>query len=84
MWVVKREFADRADGLHCYEVGDSYPRKGLAEDESRIKELAKPRWDERLGKFFAFIEETGCDAGISLKPVKASGHGARGPIKPNQ
>lgn len=39
MYRVVYKFRDLKDGLHTYKVGDTYPRKGVIEDEKRIEEL---------------------------------------------
>lgn len=36
---VIRFFYDLTDSEHLYNVGDSFPRKGLAVSDARIKEL---------------------------------------------
>lgn len=37
---VIRFFYDLTDSAHEYHVGDSFPRKGMAVSDARIKELA--------------------------------------------
>lgn len=39
-YKVTRLFYDMQDSAHLYNVGDSFPRKGLAVSEKRIAELA--------------------------------------------
>lgn len=38
-YKVTRFFYDLQDSDHLYNVGDSYPRKGLAVSDKRIEEL---------------------------------------------
>ena len=40
MFRVIKHFTDMQDGNFAYEIGDTYPRKGLSVLPSRIKELA--------------------------------------------
>ena len=40
MYKVVFKFADVEDGLHVYDVGDTYPRKGVKASGRRIAELA--------------------------------------------
>ena len=40
MYKVIKHFTDMQDGNFAYEIGDTYPRKGLSVLPSRIKELA--------------------------------------------
>lgn len=40
MYKVIKHFVDLQDNNHKYDVGDTYPRKGLNVLPSRIKELA--------------------------------------------
>ena len=40
MYRVIKHFVDLQDNNHKYDVGDTYPRKGLNVLPSRIKELA--------------------------------------------
>lgn len=40
MYTVIRYFEDLTDNNFPYNVGDTYPREGLAPTEERIKELA--------------------------------------------
>ena len=40
MYKVIKHFVDLQDNNHKYDVGDTYPRKGLSVLPSRIKELA--------------------------------------------
>lgn len=44
---VIRFFYDLNDSAHEYNVGDSYPRKGIAVTDARIKELSSDK--NRLG-----------------------------------
>ena len=39
MYKVICRFADLQDESHVYEVGDTYPRKGVKPSEERISEL---------------------------------------------
>lgn len=39
MYKVIESFTDLQDANHLYKVGDEYPRKGMAVDEKRVKEL---------------------------------------------
>ena len=39
-YVATCKFRDLQDKGRIYEKGDTYPRRGLKKDESRIKELA--------------------------------------------
>ena len=39
MYVVIKSFGDLQDDGHIYEIGDTYPRKGLKPKKSRIEEL---------------------------------------------
>lgn len=40
MYKVVKFFTDMQDGNHAYEVGDTYPRKGVKADKKRIAELS--------------------------------------------
>ena len=40
MYRVIKHFTDMQDGNLAYEIGDTFPRKGLSVLPSRIKELA--------------------------------------------
>ena len=40
MWKVVKYFTDLQDGHYAYNVGDTYPRKGLNPSEERIVELS--------------------------------------------
>lgn len=40
MFRVIEAFADRADNLHIYQPGDTYPRAGFVPDDKRVSELA--------------------------------------------
>ena len=40
MFRVIKHFTDMQDGNFAYEIGDTFPRKGLSVLPSRIKELA--------------------------------------------
>lgn len=40
MYRVIKHFVDLQDNNHKYDVGDTYPRKGMSVLPSRIKELA--------------------------------------------
>lgn len=40
MYKVIKYFTDLQDKNHAYEVGDTYPRKGLKVTDERIEELA--------------------------------------------
>ena len=40
MYKVIKHFTDMQDGNFAYEIGDTYPRKGMSVLPSRIKELA--------------------------------------------
>ena len=40
MYKVIKHFTDMQDANFAYEIGDTYPRKGLSVLPSRIKELA--------------------------------------------
>ena len=43
MFRVIRMFDDMKDGLHRYEVGETYPRAGYKPSPDRIKELSTTR-----------------------------------------
>ena len=53
MYRVISRFADLSDFSHIYEVGDSYPRKGLSPSPERIAELMGSK--NKVGK--PLIEE---------------------------
>ena len=40
MYKVIKLFADLQDNNHVYNVGDTYPRKGVSVTDARIAELA--------------------------------------------
>lgn len=40
MWIVKREFADMADGGYVYREGERYPRYGAQASQDRLRELS--------------------------------------------
>ena len=40
MYVVKAFFTDLQDNNHAYNVGDTFPRDGMAVTSDRIKELS--------------------------------------------
>ena len=40
MYKVIERFADLQDSNHVYEVGDTFPRKGLEVSDERLAELA--------------------------------------------
>lgn len=40
MWKVVKYFTDLQDDGYAYNVGDTYPRKGLNPSEERIAELS--------------------------------------------
>lgn len=40
MWKVIKYFTDLQDENYAYNVGDTYPRKGLNPSEERIAELS--------------------------------------------
>lgn len=40
MYKVIKYFTDLQDNSHPYNVGDTFPRKGVKVDESRIAELS--------------------------------------------
>lgn len=40
MFRVIEAFADRADNLHIYQPGDTYPRAGFVPDDKRVAELS--------------------------------------------
>ena len=66
-------FSDLQDGDHVYNVGDEYPRKGLAPSDARIAELSGK--ENLLGR--ALIEEVKEDA----KPAKKETKAAKKPAK---
>jgi hypothetical protein len=43
MYKVIKHFVDLQDNNHKYDVGDTYPRKGLNVLQSRINELASSK-----------------------------------------
>lgn len=43
MYKVIKSFVDLQDNNHKYDVGDTYPRKGLNVLQSRINELASKK-----------------------------------------
>lgn len=43
MYKVLENFMDAVDGLHLYEAGDTYPRKGYKPDPERVKYLASSK-----------------------------------------
>ena len=43
MYKVIKYFTDLKDDGHPYNVGDTYPKKGLTVTEARIKELASSK-----------------------------------------
>ena len=43
MYKVIKHFVDLQDSNHKYDVGDTYPRKGLNVLQSRINELASDK-----------------------------------------
>ena len=43
MYKVIKHFVDLQDNNHKYDVGDTYPRKGLNVLQSRINELASDK-----------------------------------------
>ena len=40
MYKVIKHFSDLQDNCHAYNVGDTFPRKGLTVSEKRIAELS--------------------------------------------
>lgn len=40
MWKVVKYFTDLQDDGYAYNVGDTYPRKGLNPSEERVAELS--------------------------------------------
>ena len=57
MYKVIKHFVDLQDNNHKYDIGDTYPRKGLNVLQSRINELASdknkqktPLIEEIIGK----------------------------------
>lgn len=56
MYKVVGRFADMLDSSYLYEVGDSYPRKGVTPTSQRIKELSGSK--NRVGKpLIKYIED---------------------------
>ena len=43
MYKVIKHFVDLQDSNHKYDIGDTYPRKGLSVLPSRIRELASDK-----------------------------------------
>lgn len=43
MYKVIKHFTDMQDGNFAYEIGDTFPRKGLSVLPSRIRELASDK-----------------------------------------
>lgn len=56
MYKVIARFADLQDGSHIYEIGDTYPRKGLKPSKERIEELASDK--NKIGIPLIKLEET--------------------------
>ena len=54
MYKVIKHFVDLQDNNHKYDVGDTYPRKGLNVLQSRINELASNKNKQKT----PLIEET--------------------------
>lgn len=57
MYVVKAFFTDLQDNNHAYNVGDTFPRDGMAVTPDRIKELS----GENNKRGIALIEEVRAD-----------------------
>lgn len=56
MYKVIKYFTDKDDNRHPYEVGDTFPRKGLKVSEERLAELAGS--DNLRGEpLIVFVEE---------------------------
>lgn len=64
MYKVIEYFEDLQDGMHAYNVGDEYPRKGFEVTDKRIKELATAQ-NRRKIPLIKKVEEK------SKKPKKA-------------
>ena len=64
MYKVIEYFEDLQDGMHAYNVGDEYPRKGFEVTDKRIEELAKTQ-NRRKIPLIKKVEEK------SKKPKKA-------------
>lgn len=62
MYKVIYKFADVEDGLHVYNVGDTYPREGVKVSGRRITELAT--CNNKIGRIL--IEE------VKSKPKKSA------------
>ena len=65
MYKVIEYFEDLQDGMHAYNVGDEYPRKGFEAADERIKELATAQ-NRRKIPLIKKVEEK------SKKPKKAN------------
>jgi hypothetical protein len=65
MYKVIKHFVDLQDNNHKYDVGDTYPRKGLNVLQSRINELASSKNKQKT----PLIEEI---PDIEEKPKKKS------------
>lgn len=69
MYKVLVYFTDLQDNNHAYQVGDTYPRKGLKPTQARIKELSSTQNQRRI-KLIEKVEE-------NVKPVRANKAKAR-------
>lgn len=58
MYKVIKHFVDLQDNNHKYDVGDTYPRKGLNVLQSRINELASNKNKQKTPLIEEIPEET--------------------------
>lgn len=75
MYKVIARFADLQDVSHIYEIGDTYPRKGLKPSKERIEELASDK--NKIGIPLIKLEETK----KSKTAKKSKGEDTNGNIK---
>ncbi len=70
MYKVIERFADLLDSSYIYEVGDTYPRKGVQPTPERVEELCGNK--NKIGKPLIVREEAEtAEVTIKKKPKKA-------------
>lgn len=69
MYKVIKHFTDMQDGNHPYNVGDTFPRKGLDVSDERISELAGSE-NRQNRPLIELVEESETEETPKKAPVK--------------
>ena len=82
MYIAIEAFADRADNLHTYQPGDTYPRAGIVVEQRRLLELAGS--GNCIGKPVIADVDAPCESCvIEEAPIKEQTRSTRKRVKRN-